>query len=122
MANNIYDCDEQLQTLFEQALDTLIEVGNGVTDEMLHEATDKLFKVRDILEKSDYFKLPYKVGDIVYIINGFKEIEEMVIEYCVIEQYSTYYGMIDDGEYDVREVYSSYEEAERALKERENNG
>lgn len=37
--------------LLEDVIDTLIEVDNGITDEMLHEATDKLFKFRD-----DYFK------------------------------------------------------------------
>ncbi len=37
--------------LIEDALDTLIEVGNGTTDEMLHEAADELFRVRDLLEK-----------------------------------------------------------------------
>lgn len=38
--------------LIEDVLDTLIEAGNGVTNEMLHEAADKLFRVRDILEKA----------------------------------------------------------------------
>lgn len=36
--------------LIEDVLDTLVEVGNGVTDEMLHEAADKLFKARGLLE------------------------------------------------------------------------
>lgn len=36
--------------MIESVLDTLVEVGNGVTDEMLHEAADKLFSVRDLLE------------------------------------------------------------------------
>ena len=39
--------------LIEDVLDTLIEVGNGTTDEMLHEAADKLFRVRDLL-KANY--------------------------------------------------------------------
>lgn len=38
--------------LIEDILDTLIEIGNGTTDEMLHEAADELFRVRDLLEKS----------------------------------------------------------------------
>ena len=38
--------------LIEDILDTLIEVGNGTTDEMLHEAADELFRVRDLLEKA----------------------------------------------------------------------
>lgn len=44
--------DEEFKEIFElieDILDTLIEVGNGVTDEDLHESADKLFKVRDIL-------------------------------------------------------------------------
>ena len=39
--------------LIEDILDTLIEVGNGTTDEMLHEAANKLFKVRDLLEATE---------------------------------------------------------------------
>lgn len=42
---------DEVMLLIEEILDTLIEVGNGVTDEHLHEAADKLFKIRDILEK-----------------------------------------------------------------------
>ena len=37
--------------LIEDVLDTLTEVGNGVTDKHLHEAADKLFKARDLLDK-----------------------------------------------------------------------
>jgi hypothetical protein len=37
-------------SLIEDVLDTLVEVGNGVTDEMLHEAAEKLFKVRALLK------------------------------------------------------------------------
>lgn len=33
--------------IIEDVLDTLIEVGNGTTDEELHRACDKLFKFRD---------------------------------------------------------------------------
>lgn len=36
--------------LIESVLDTLVEVGNGTTNEMLHEAADKMFQVRDVLE------------------------------------------------------------------------
>ena len=39
--------------LIEDVLDTLIEVGNGTTDEMLHEAANKLFMVRDLLEVTE---------------------------------------------------------------------
>ena len=38
--------------LIEDVLDTLIEVGNGTTDEMLHEAADELFRARDLLKKT----------------------------------------------------------------------
>jgi hypothetical protein len=33
--------------LLEDVLDVLCEVGNGVTDDKLHEAADKLFRFRD---------------------------------------------------------------------------
>lgn len=33
--------------ILEEVIDTLIEVGNGVTDEMLHAAADQLIKFRD---------------------------------------------------------------------------
>ena len=42
--------DDIIMLLLEDVLDTLVEVGNGVTDEQLHEAADKLFKVRDIMQ------------------------------------------------------------------------
>ena len=42
--------DTHIMELIEQVLDTLVEAGNGVTNEMLHEAENKLFKVRDMLE------------------------------------------------------------------------
>lgn len=42
---------EEEMLLIEDVLDTLVEVGNGVTDEQLHEAADKLFKVRHILKE-----------------------------------------------------------------------
>lgn len=38
---------EEARLLLEDVLDTLVEVGNGVTDKDLHEAADKLFKFRD---------------------------------------------------------------------------
>jgi hypothetical protein len=33
--------------LLEEVIDTLIEVGNGITDEDLHKAADKLLKFRE---------------------------------------------------------------------------
>ena len=44
-----FDEEGEEMLLIEDVLDTLIEVGNGVTDEALHESADKLFRVRDIL-------------------------------------------------------------------------
>lgn len=44
-----FDEEGEEMLLIEDVLDTLIEVGNGVTDEALHECADKLFRVRDIL-------------------------------------------------------------------------
>ncbi len=38
---------EEASSLVDDVIDTLIEVGNGVTDEMLHADADKLFMVRD---------------------------------------------------------------------------
>lgn len=43
--------------LIEDVLDTLVEVGNGVTDEHLHEAADKLFKARHLLEHMAMYPL-----------------------------------------------------------------
>jgi len=39
------------QILLEKAIDTLIEVGNGTTDEMLKEACDDLFIFRKEFDK-----------------------------------------------------------------------
>jgi len=39
--------NSEASILLETVLDTLVEVGNGVTDENLHEAADQLFKFRD---------------------------------------------------------------------------
>lgn len=52
LAIDILHRDGGVFELIEDVLDTLIEAGNGVTNEMLHEAADKLFRVRDILEKA----------------------------------------------------------------------
>ena len=48
---NLKMTKDEASKLLEDVLDTLVEVGNGVTDEMLHEAADKLFRFRD-----EYFK------------------------------------------------------------------
>lgn len=39
--------DAEAFDLIDDVIDTLIEVGNGTTDEMLHASADKLFAVRD---------------------------------------------------------------------------
>lgn len=67
-------------------------------------------------DRTRFVELPCKVGDTVYIINGFLEIEEFKIEYFVIESSNISVGMIDDGEYDINELFFSKKEAERALK------
>lgn len=38
---------EKASIILEDVIDTLIEVGNGVTDEMLHDAADDLIRFRD---------------------------------------------------------------------------
>jgi hypothetical protein len=38
---------DEASEILEDVIDTLIEVGNGVTDKMLHEAADKLLRFRD---------------------------------------------------------------------------
>ena len=43
-----------LHELIEDVLDTLIEVGNGVTDEMLHYAAEQLFDARDLLDGKEF--------------------------------------------------------------------
>ena len=63
--------------LIEDVLDTLIEVGNGTTDEMLHEAADKLFMVRDLLEATEKgLVLPIKKKWYAMILSGEKEEKE----------------------------------------------
>lgn len=41
---------KEAMVLIEDVLDTLVEVGNGITEEHLHNAADRLFRARDILE------------------------------------------------------------------------
>lgn len=80
------------------------------------------------IEDCDYFKdrnkfveLPCKVGDTVFVVNGFKEIEELEVDYYVVEKNVISVGMVDDGEYEVETVFLTKSEAEQALKESENN-
>lgn len=46
MSDHVISKDEASE-LLEDVLDTLVEVGNGATHEMLKEACDKLFRFRD---------------------------------------------------------------------------
>ncbi len=39
--------DDEAASILEDVLDTLIEVGNGITDEHLHESADDLLQFRD---------------------------------------------------------------------------
>lgn len=71
-------------------------------------------------DRSRFVELPCKVGDTVFVVNGFKEIEEFEVDYYVVEKNVISVGMVDDGEYEVETVFLTREEAERALKEREN--
>ena len=50
--NRLQAGNERVGELIEDVLDTLTEVGNGVTDEQLHKAADKLFKARDVLSSN----------------------------------------------------------------------
>ena len=43
--------------LIDSVLDALIEVGNGITEERLHEECDNLFKFRDLWLKQAITKL-----------------------------------------------------------------
>ena len=67
--------------LIEDVLDTLIEVGNGVTDEALHESADKLFRVRDILNS--------KANDDGWIPCS-ERLPEKYGEYLCCDNYSNY--------------------------------
>ena len=73
-------------------------------------------------DRNRFVELPCKVGDTVFVVNGFKEIEEFEVDYYVVEKNVISVGMVDDGEYEIETVFLTREEAERALKERENNG
>ena len=46
-----------VMTLIEDVLDTLTEAGNGASDEQLHEAADKLFRVRKALKNKELLEV-----------------------------------------------------------------
>lgn len=89
-----------------------------VAEEFDKEPVDGIY-----IEGCDYFKdrtrfveLPCKVGDKVFVVNGFKEIEEFEVDYYVVEKNVISVGCVDDGEYEIETVFLTREEAERALK------
>ena len=43
-----YKASKSAEDLLEDVIDTLCEVGNGVDDEMLHDAANRLFAFRDL--------------------------------------------------------------------------
>ena len=71
--------------------------------------------------RNRFVELPCKIGDTVFVVNGFKEIDELEVDYYVVGKNVISVGMVDDGEYEVETVFLTREEAEQALKEREKN-
>ena len=71
----------------------------------------------DCKDRNRFVELPCKVGDTVFVVNGFKEIEEFEVDYYVVEKNVISVGMVDDGEYEIETVFLTREEAETALKE-----
>lgn len=69
-------------------------------------------------DRNRFVELPCKVGNKVFVVNGFKEIEELEVDYYVVEKNVISVGMVDDGEYEVETVFLTREEAEQTLKER----
>ena len=47
--NNGILSDDDAKLIIEEVIDTLVEVGNGTTDEQLHKACDYLLSLRDLL-------------------------------------------------------------------------
>lgn len=62
-----------------------------------------------------FVELPCKAGDKVFVVNGFKEIEEFEVDYYVVKKNVISVGCVDDGEYEIETVFLTREEAERAL-------
>lgn len=67
-------------------------------------------------DRNRFIELPCKIGDTVFVVNGFKEIDELEVDYYVVRKNVISVGMVDDGEYEVETVFLTREEAERALK------
>ena len=73
-------------------------------------------------DRNRFVELPCKIGDTVFVVNGFKEIDELEVDYYVVGKNVISVGMVDDGEYEIETVFLTREEAEQSLKERERNG
>ena len=76
-------------------------------------------KCKCFKNRNRFVELPCKIGDTVFVVNGFKEIDELEVDYYVVGKNVISVGMVDDGEYEVETVFLTREEAERALKESE---
>jgi proline dehydrogenase len=61
--------------IIEDVLDTLVEVGNGATDKMLHEAGAKLFKFRDEYLK----KAEASLARLSEVLNALDRIENVYV-------------------------------------------
>lgn len=92
------------------------EVCNIFSGDLNEDGAEKCVCFKD---HNRFVELPCKIGDTVFVVNGFKEIDELEVDYYVVEKNVISVGMVDDGEYEVETVFLTREEAERALKESE---
>lgn len=95
------------------------EVCNIFSGDLNEDGAEKCVCFKD---RNRFVELPCKVGDTVFVVNGFKEIDELEVDYYVVGKNVISVGMVDDGEYEVETVFVTREEAEQSLKEREENG
>lgn len=93
------------------------EVCNIFSGDLNEDGAEKCVCFKD---RSRFVELPCKVGDTVFVVNGFKEIDELEVDYYVAGKNVISVGMVDDGEYEVETVFLTREEAERALNSSEN--
>ena len=92
------------------------EVCNIFSGDLNEDGAEKCVCFKD---RNRFVELPCKIGDTVFVVNGFKEIDELEVDYYVVGKNVISVGMVDDGEYEVETVFLTREEAERALKESE---
>ena len=107
-------CDD---CYFSELCHTRIAFGMGL-DSIGHEDDQiekscKRFKNRNLI-----VELPCKVGDTVYVI-GDNKVEERTVEYFVITESCVNACLSDFMEYDIDEIFLTRDDAERALRERE---